>query len=428
MKKNPGKLDCTRISLRCRSRLIQILLLVLLSAGLTVPLRAQSLPTPYPEVARLGASSYCNSFFGFRMPMPAEMRIGRYHLPVQPPGKHLLLALNFSRLDRAADLYVSAFEDASPDAAHLAARARLQQFRRLGMNASAPPSVMIAGRESFRVRKEGDAATGDESSYYLAVHGWVLHFEIRSQPHGLESDIAAAVEHLSFFDPAAPGVACANDPIYYGPALPTALVDETIGRHPGERVPAGELLDRTFAAPAIGLRVQLPPRWRPLSREESEKLPELLAEAEPNRRHELLRACSRVLFGAIDPLVEPVSGVHPSLEVMAMPRGCVPDLIPPTPEEGREQAMDFADVLLHSLGFRLSAQWRVHAAPGAYHLDGFLPYHVPEEALARRLSLRVSVVPTGDYLLLFYSVTTSAAEQRKLEAGISLAAGSESAK
>jgi hypothetical protein len=418
MQKYPGKLDCTRIG-HCRcTRGAQILLLVLAFAA---PSRAQAVP--YPEIARLGSSSYCNPFFGFRMAMPSEMRLARYHLPVQPPGKHLLLAVSLSRLDRAADFYISAFEDRSPEAAHMAARVRLRQLYRAGANATAPAPLLIAGHKLFRVHAEGDAATGDESSYYLDARGWVVRFEIHAQQHGLEPDIAAAIEHLSFFDPAAPAAECTSDPVYYGPALPTALVEETIERHPGERVPAGEFLRGTFQAPALGLQVQIPQRWRLLTREESEKLPELLAEPQPNRRHELLRACSRVLFGAIDPLVEPVSGVHPSLEAMAMPRGCVPDLVPPAPDAGREGATDFADVLLQSLGFKLSEQWRVHAAPGAYGLDGFLPYHVPEEALARRLHLRVSVLPAGEHLLLFYSVTTSQIEQRSLEAGISVAAG-----
>ena len=384
----------------------------------------------YPEVGRLGEAAYCNPFFGFRLPLPAEMKMRRLHLPVQPAGRHVLLALRYSRLDRPAEFFISAFPDATPQAAKLAAAVHRQELSKVAPSSPELREVSLAGHSVQRLRAALNARDGNELDFYFETRGWVVRLEIHTLDREMEDALAAQVAKLSFFADAsdAADAGCAEAPLYYGPGLPTSLVDERIAQHPGSTVPAGEFRDGVFSAPFLGLRVTLPARWQTLSEAERERLPELLAEPEKNRRHDLLRACSRVLFGAYDPLVEPVSGVHPALAVSAMPLGCVPGLVPPAPTAQPEVLYDFGHALLDSMGLGAIGEWKMRPERGAYSLAGAMPYRVPGEPLSRRLTLRVSAIPRGDSLLLIYSVTTSPSGQRALNEHISLAAPPSKAK
>jgi hypothetical protein len=428
-------------------------------------------PWQYPEVAWLDHSSYCNPYFGFRLALPAELKSERIFLPVQPQGRHMLLALRFQRLDRTSELFISAFEDRSQDAVPLAAKARVQQARASGLTTSGPNQFLLHDRPAYRLHITGDVAgPGSESSLYFAARGYVLHFAIFSHQPELAAAIVSAAEHLEFLEPgdaacAVPAVAAAppvppsasaasdtaapdssgtlsfpplvnagpqpsaNPPrLYYGPALPTGLVDATLHELPSRTVPSGELSRDVFADPALGLRFVLPHRWQSLSPDEAGRVTELMrdpvADTESaDRRRALFRACSRVIFAASDPAIEITVGVHPALAIAAMPMGCVPDMLPAATASDRTASEDFATALLRSTGVLLLARGHIHAAPEGrltYHLDGTLPYQVPGEKLSRRLSLRLSATANGPWLIFIYSVTASPAEQRELESRITL--------
>lgn len=436
MQKNPAKVDCTRIPrVSCTGRRgILVLALVWFAVELAaaqappgvahpappqnVPESAPAMradPAKYPEIGRLQEGSYCNPFFGFRISLPLGLKLRRLHLPVQPASRHMLLALRYSHLDRPAEMYVTAFPDATPGAARLAAAAHRQELQQKGASGGELSEITVGGRMLQRLRAAINARDGNELNFYLESRGWVVRFEIHTLDRELEAALAAQVDRVEFAGKDGVESFCADGPLYYGPALPTELVAERIAQPPQRTVPEGEFQERTFTAPYLGLRVMLPERWQVLSPAERERLPELLAEPEKNRRHELLRACSRVLFGAYDPLVEPVSGVHPALAVSAMPLGCVPGLIPPSPSAAPEILYDFGHALLDGLGLGAAGEWKMRPASGSYSLYGAIPYRVPGEAMARRLTVRVSAAVRGEHLLLFYAVTTSPAGQRELD-------------
>lgn len=429
MQTNPGKLDCTRITLRRPSLFGQIVLKAIFLVASSVLLAAQSAAPPqYPELARLGPSSYCNPFFGFRLALPAELKAERIHLPVQPPHKHLLLALRLTRLDRTVELFITAFEDSAEDPAALAAKARAHMLRH-GMNVLGPNKVSVHGRTFYRIHIVDDArGSAAESSYYLYERGYVIRLAIFSHDHELSKAVESAVEHLKFAEPA--DVACAAPPdeerIFYGPALPTDLVESTIVAMPGVSIPPGEFSGRSFSAPPLGVRVALPPGWQPLPAEQAYRVIELMRDptADPestDRRRNLFRACSRTLFAASDPRQEITSEVHPGLAVVAMPQGCVPDMLPPTSAEDRDAAGEFATVMARTLGVTLVSRWRIRTnAQGliSSHLDGSLPYHVHGEPLARRISLRISAIANGNWIILIYSVAPSPAVEREIESRI----------
>jgi hypothetical protein len=445
----PGKLDCTRIGPCLYSRAVRIVLFVALLCVLCLGALAQSADAPpqYPEVAWLGRSTYCNPYFGFQFRLPAELKPEPIYLAVQPHGRHMLFAMHLQRLDRSADVFVSAFEDSSEKPAHLAAKARVQQAHRGGLNFTGPHHISVHGHEFYRLRITGDVpGPGNESSYYFALRGYVLHFAIITTEHDLAAGLESAMEHLELFEPGhdactspalAPAPAAMASPLhaepalarlYYGPALPTDLVESTLRDFPGDSIPSGEFSHQTFTAPALGFRVELPPGWQALPTREAYRVTELMRDptADPefnDRRRALFRACSRVVFAAADPKTKMISEVHPGFAIVAMPQGCVPDLVLPATPDDRAAAEDFATLLARSLGLPLLGHGSSHGDSDGrltFDLDGTLPYQVPGEKLSRRLGLRVSTRASGRWLIFVYSVMPTPGAQRELESHITI--------
>jgi hypothetical protein len=442
MLKCPGKLDCTRIGTYLCILGVQILLFVtfLCSGGLA---QSPPSPPPYPEVAYLSRSSYCNPDLGFRLDLPVDFKFDPLYLPVQPHGRHMLLAMHMRRLDRSADLFISASEDPSADSAHTAARARLQQARHAGFEASGPNVISIHEHDIYRVRVSSDTQDlGDESSYYFQQRGLLVHVAVFSHEHEFSAALQSSIEHAQFREPGdsacvnssptPPATALNSDSVlsrlYYGPALPTDLVESTLRAAPGNTIPEGQFSQHTFDNPTLGVRVELPPGWQPIPTQEAYRVTELMRDpttdpALTDRRRALFRACSRVLFTATDPKTELLPEVNPALAILATRQGCVPDLVPPATVDERAAAEEFATVLVRSLGAPELVRGSIHVnsdGPLVFNLDGGLPYKLPGEMLARRLSLHVSATSSGPWLIFIYSVTPSHAAQRELESHISI--------
>jgi hypothetical protein len=450
MPKFPGKVDCTRTSPHRRSRASHFILFLILLGALRSVTLAQSptAPPEYPEVAWLGRSTYCNPYLGFRFALPAELKREPIYLPVQAQGRHMLLALHLQRLDRVADVLISAFEDSSEKPAHLAAKARVQQAHRAGLTFNGPHSVPVHGHEFYRLHIAGDGpGPGNESSFFFAQRGYVVHIAIFSHDHDLAALLESSMEHLELFEP---GTACAppapktgellHDPAnavpYYGPALPTDLVAATVREAPGHSVPSGRFSRQTFTDSVLGVRIELPPDWRALPPHEAFRVTELMRDptADPgssDRRRAMFRACSKVVFTAFDSKTEMIPEVHPGLAVLAMPQGCVPDLVLPAAPSDRAASEDFATVLVRSLGVPLLGHGSSHATSDGrltFDLDGTLPYQLPGEKLSRRLSLRVSATASGRWLIFVYSVTPTSSAEHELESHIMIGTPREDAK
>jgi hypothetical protein len=430
----PGKDDCTRLRLPGGS-LLRIALAAVVSCALA---QAQSsLPPSYPEVARLGPSSYCNPYFGFRLSLPAELRSETMHMPVQQRDHHILLAWHLIKLDRNGDVLISAFSDRSSDPVRRAAKARIDEAHKHGLRASGPGTLRVNERELLTVHvvDQQIGGLGSESSFYFPSVGYVIHIAVLSHDPELIAALEKAIGHMDFMEPGAEAcrvtvpAAMASPPaerIYYGPALPTDLVDATMQQSLGESVPAGQFSDGVFNDPALGIQIALPLGWQSLAAGDANRITELMRDplTDPeswDRRRALFRSCARPLFAAYDPGRELMPEVHPSFAIVALPRGCVPDLAPPEHLEDTAVMQEFADVLVRSTGALLLRRAKVRGDPSGhivFHLDGTLPYNRPGERLSRRLSLRVSTTASGPWLLLVYSVTEAPAAQRELESRI----------
>jgi hypothetical protein len=444
----PGKLDCTRSRPHPRSPVAYIHLLGTILTLLCSGALGQS-PPPYPEIGWLARSSYCNPYFGFRLALPAEFKSEPIFLPVQSHGRHVLLAMHLQRLDRSADILISGFEDRSENPARFAAKARALQARERGLTTSGPGSISVQEHEFYRLNVVNDVhGMGTESSYFFVLRGYLLQIAIFSHEPDLVAALDSAVEHhLEFLEPgessctnSAPVSASSPHPVaehpvaeparlYYGPALPTDLVESTLRDAPGDSIPSGRFSQATFADPALGIRVELPPGWQALPNEEAYQITELMRDptTDPgitDRRRALFHACTRVLFTAADPRTEPISQVHPSLAVAAMPQGCIPDMMLPVSSGDHDAAENLAVVLVRSLGVLMLGRGSMlsnsEGRAVTFNLDGALPYHLPGDMLSRRLGLRVSATANGPWLIFVYSVTPTLAAQRDLESRITI--------
>jgi hypothetical protein len=436
MQTMPGKLDCTRSRSFLCSAFRRIHEFVTFFCLLCAPALAQPATPKYPEVAWLGSSGYCNPYFGFRLQLPPALKFRPMYLPVEQPGRHMLLALEVQRLDRFAELYLSSFSDSMSSPSHLAAKTRVRQARANGRSTTGPSQFLVQGHQFQRLQIAGDPlGKGDESSYYFDLRGHVLHVAIFSHQPELASALASAVEHMEFVEscsadshPPQSSDEGSDPRLYYGPALPTDLVDSTLLQAPGRTVPPGEFSHGTFSDPALGVRFTMPPGWKPIPADEADNLTALmrdpLADRESSdRRRALFRACSRVIVAASDSATELTTGLHPALAIAAMPQGCVPDLQFPRSAADRVAAEEFATIMLRSAGVPLLSRIRVHASPGGRVIadfDGMLPYQSPGERLARRLSLRLSVSASGPWLIFVYSVAGSPAELRDIDSSVLL--------
>ncbi len=477
----PGKLDCTRSRPRLCAAGVQIFLFVtFLCIFSSATLAQPSAPPPtYPEVAWRTPTSYCNPYFGFRLQLSPQLKSEPIYLPVLPPhsksapspaatsstvqtpplpspSTRMLLATRVQRVDRDAEIFISAVEDSLDDSAHQSAREAVHIAHDRGFITSGPNTLSVHDHSLFRLRIAGDPeAPGDETSYYFSLRGHVIHIAIFSHDPDLATSIDSAIEHMEFFSPhpssctgASPApsstgskpTASASKPtsgsttstpsaqLYYGPALPTELVESTIKASPGSKIPDGRFARGNFVSPALGVHVTLPPGWQPLPNEEAYHVTELMRDpiSDPSladRRRALFHACSRVIFTAHAPKTELTTLVHPALAIAAMPTGCVPDLTMPSATANRDELRDFATVLLRSLGVLQLSRASIRRTPSShliFTLDGTLPYQIPGELLARRLSLRVSATTSGPWLLFIYSVTGTPSAQRDLESRIGI--------
>jgi hypothetical protein len=356
----------------------------------------------------------------------------------------MLLAIHLQKIDRTADVLISAFEDNLAESASVAAKARVLQAREGGLRTNAPREISVREHKMYRLRIASDAIEpGDESSYYFSSHGFVVHIAVFTHEPTLAASIESAIEHLEFLESEQPActvdapvaIAGANSPtpsspprLYYGPALPTDLVDAAVRQSPSRSIPDGHFSQGVFVSPELGLRAGIPPGWKPLPTEESFRVTELMRDPtedpeNSDRRRALFRACTRMVFAASDPSSELIPEVHPAFAIAAMPQGCVPDLVMPTTFSDRAASEEFATLLARSLGLTLLSRGSIHAnAPDdlTFKLDGALPYKSPGEMLSRRLSLRVSARNSGQWLIFVYSVAPSSAVQKDFESRISI--------
>ena len=109
------------------------------------------------------------SLFRLSSHLPPELKSEPILLPVQSDRRHMLLALHLRRLDRYADLFISAFEEARKIPRIWPLRSG---FRWRATPASSPadptgfPSMTISSTGSI----SNDApCPGNESSYFLAL-------------------------------------------------------------------------------------------------------------------------------------------------------------------------------------------------------------------------------------------------------------------
>jgi len=428
-----------------------LLLCSALAVAQELPIQPQVLSAPsggsvttpmYPEQGFLSPSRYTSACFGFSIDLPAGAPLRRLHARILPSGDHYLLALEFGGADRTTRIVIRARREKG-DGAEQAARSLAAELRKQEMGWAGAERHKLGPMPAWRAENGGSSYVFEHAVlWYLDLPGctpgsrYLLEIATDSTDPAFDAKLRKAVESVQFFSAkvgiaddlpaAAREEAGADAAPYTGPALPTDLVDQTIAAGPARKIDAGEWKDNTYSNAAVGVTFDVPAGFRVLPVGEGARVLALAQELSPSgrmpdRRHDLWLACSRTLV-VVEDVEHPLANdVFPAAVLTVTRRDCIPDLRPPEDLNDHEAVESFTDLLVRStemIGLQKGLAG-VRVGRKIIALEGTVPFRREGEALARRLSMRLTASSVGnDYLLTFFAVAENDAELRKLEAAV----------
>ncbi|HUO59699.1 MAG TPA: hypothetical protein VMU24_03460 [Candidatus Acidoferrales bacterium] len=416
---------------------------LMLLLGCTVLPRALSQDAPSiksptsrlePESGMLSQTRYTSLYFGFALNLPPSSDLRRIRATLQPSGIHALLALRNFAGDRSTRLVIRAHDarESGVDAEFFA-RERLQQLRESEPTWHGPEAKKFGDLPAWRIEiGQGGYAFVHSLSWFFALRGYVVQVDLDYSDEEYGAKMVKHIESMEFFSApledgrAAEVVGPGAEP-YNGPALPTSFVDRMLTERPGEKLDAGEWHGQEYRNASAGLRVRLPQGWvaKPTTSAEHILLngvdPDVQLET-PDRRHELWLACTRTLIVAEDRAHAAVPGLYPALVITLLKRDCMPDLDIPTQKDDAFGLDLLASTLVRATEMTKfhRGRWSQRGQNVTFALDGSLPYEVPQDRLARRLSLQLLLVPRGEYFITVFAMAENADALRRLEQGIVL--------
>ena len=423
-----------------RLRAICVLMLLL---GCAAPSRVhcQIAPTATPqpstlepEAGLLSVKRYTSLYFGFAINLPPAEEMRRIRATLQPSGIHALLALRNYAGDRSTRLVIRAHDTRQSGVdAEFFARERLQQLRASEPTWHGPIAKNIGKNPAWRIDiGQGGYAFIHSVSWFFAVRGYVVQVDLDSSDEQYGAKMEKAIEAIEFFDPPlegekAPEVAGPGAEPYDGPALPTSFVDHMLSARPGEKLDAGQWRAQEYRNATAGLRVRLPQGWvsRPVSATDHILLngvdPDVQLET-PDRRHALWLACTRTLLVAEDKAHPAAPGLYPAVVITLLKRDCMPDLEIPQNKDDAFGLDLLASTLVRATEMTKfnRGHWKKRGSLTTFSLDSALSYEVPDDRLARRLSLQLLLVPRGEYYIAVFAMAENADALRKLEQNIVL--------
>jgi hypothetical protein len=313
------------------------------------------------------------------------------------------------------------------------ARERLQQLRATEPTWHGPVAKKVGDHPAWRIEiGQGGYAFIHSVSWFFALRGYVVQVDLDSSDEQYGAKMEKAIEAMEFFDAPLDPVKAAEvagpgaEP-YDGPALPTSFVDRMLNERPGEKLDPGQWKGQEYRNASAGLRVRLPQGWvsRPVSATDHILLngvdPDVQLET-PDRRHALWLACTRTLVVAEDTAHPAAPGLHPAIVISLLKRDCMPDLEIPTQKDDAFGLDLLASTLVRATEMTKfnRGHWKQRGPLITFSLDAALSYEVPQDRLARRMSLQLLLVPRGEYYIAVFAMAENADALRRLEQNIVL--------
>jgi len=376
----------------------------------------------YPESGYLSVARYTNAYFGFAINIPPTSKVTPLGASLEESGNYRLLSVEMLNIGRPTDLTITAHK--SQDVDGKAAAHEVVELLRKKQERSVwgPKARMMGGHKFYAISVEPSFQNPyTENAYFTAMKGYVVIIRVRSLDDDYMKVLTKAIEKIEFFEPSLAGeMAGEGARTYYGPALPTDLVDAELADPPSARMDAGALKGNVYKNKGIGFAYEIPAGWQ-TDKKGNGELDNLLLREEDRtpgdlRMHQFWNACSKVLVRVNDPRKTLVSLLHPMVIVQAFDTSCLPELPFPSDPKDAVGAAEFANLfagLSQMPGIRKADVGKIDGRT-FIELRGAISFEKEKDPLVRRLSNSAFVMRYRHYLLVWYMLAENDADLRTI--------------
>ncbi|MGA2371020.1 MAG: hypothetical protein ACLPPV_09105 [Candidatus Korobacteraceae bacterium] len=382
----------------------------------------------YPEKAYLSASRYVSQYFDFSFDFPSDLRLQPVPQAAARDGSIQLLEVG-GPPPADAEISISAVPTAdgkNQDAKTLLRYALDQELYRGVEELRGLSKYTIAGHQFYFF----ETRRGIEHHFLLATTSgdYILRVFLGAHDDQTVRQLVTSFEHVVFFAPAdlRQYVEASARP-YDGPSVSSHQLETLEADPPASHIDAGRINGDFYENPAIGFSYRIPQGWT-LEAEgavqpavERDRARENFGRPRVGRNeHRLMEACSRTLFSAW--AKRPAANGEVSYDdfgevtVSAISVACFPRMKFPDNAKDQQAAKNF--LLQFGLTHPIIDDMRdgsIFTDDGNIFLSlqGIVGFQLPNDDLARRLSIAMEITQRRGYVLTMFF---AAPHKQELEA------------
>jgi hypothetical protein len=382
----------------------------------------------YPEQGYLSASQYLNQYFDFAFDLPPGAHLQPIPQSASRDGSLQLLELGGPPpVDAEISIVAVPITAGNNQDAKAFLRYALDQELLRGVEEPRPLSkIELSGHlfYFFETRR------GVEQHMLLAttVDGYILRVVLAAHDDKMLKQLESSFQHVAFFPPAELHQHLDEGAPYDGPAISTHRLASLQADPPISHLDPGKIGGDFYENAALGFSYRIPQGWTL----EAEGAVQPAVERDRTRQnfgrpalgateHSLLEACSRTLFsswakrpGADGQIPYDDFG---EVTVTATSTACFPGMKFPQDVKDRQGFRDF--LLQYGLTHPILTNMRdakVFAADGNafLYLHGVVAFRIPNDDLARRLSIAMAVTERKGYVLAWFFAAPHDSELKQL--------------
>ncbi len=425
--------------MRFPTKLCGVLLCSLLSGTPSLPAQT-SLSAPaarqttasdssYPEQAYLSASRYVNQYFDFSFDLPPELQLHPVAEPAARDGSYQLLELA-GPPPADAEISIAAIPTSSgndQDAKTYLRNALDQELYRGVEELRGLSRARLAGHEFYLF----ETRRGVDQHVLLATTSgdYILRVLLAAHDESVVKRLEFCFEHVVFFPPASLHQYLQSDAQPYdGPSISSHRLAMIEADPPAGHIDPGKILGDFYENPTIGFSYRIPRGWTLEAHGavepaiERDRTQAAFGRPRMGRtEHRLIQACSRTLFSVWAKRPGPQGQIayddFGEVTVSATSMACFPRMKFPESSTDQQAARNF--LLQFGLTHPILDDMRdAHAftADGAVflYLHGSVGFSVPNDELARRLSIAMAITERRGYLLTWFFAAPHDAELQTL--------------
>ncbi len=385
--------------------------------------------TSYPEQAYLSSSRYVNQYFKFTFELPVDVRLQPIPEPASRDGRVSLLDLaGPPPTDARIWVYAIPTSAGKNQDAKSFLRDELDQELYRGVEELRGLSkASIAGHRFYLY----ETRRGIDQHVLLAteLEGYLMEAILASHDEKTLKQLEVSFEHLAFFSPSElHQYQEASAQPYEGPAISSHRLALLQADPPASHIDPGSVQGDFYENPALGFSYRIPQGWvlesqgavqpaieRDRAREDFGRPRVGAAE------RKLMQACSRTLFSAWAKRPESDGRISyddfGEVTVSAISMACFPSLKFPQDSNDRQAFKDF--LLQFGLTHPILTEIREGKAFTAgsnvfLFLHGTIGFRIPDDELARRLSIAMAITQRRGYLLTWFFAAPHDSELQQL--------------